>query len=294
MKTVVIDKKDVVISVQLNAIKIEQQSVPLKHIDLLVLNHKIVLSTKDILKLTSSDISILLVSYASDNFSLIQSANAKNAQIKLAQFQAYNTHIKFAKEIIKKKILTHAQHLSQYEIILSTYDELQKLQEATLLDEIMGIEGSFAKKYFQEYFALFPLALHKSKRSKQPPQDPVNALLSYWYSLYYYIITAQLLSYGFEPSIGYLHRPFRTHNALASDILELFRAQINEAVLKIFVNDILKKEDFTKKGGVYLRYEGRKKVWSHFLELCEVLKPQLDTEIATLKKMIFDEETISH
>lgn len=136
--------------------------------------------------------------------------------------------------------------------------------------------------------------MHKSKRSKQPPQDPVNAVLSYWYALYHNIITAKLLSYGFEPSIGYLHKPFREHNALSSDIMEFFRAEINEAVMHLFKNNILEIEDFSKKGGVYLRFEGRKKVWSHFLALCEVLKPKLDEELANLKKGIYERQNTSH
>lgn len=150
----------------------------------------------------------------------------------------------------------------------------------------MGIEGAFAVKYFKEYFTLLPSNMHKSKRSKQPPLDPVNAVLSYWYALYYNIITAKLLSYGFEPSIGYLHKPFREHNALSSDMMELFRSQINEAVVHLFKNNILEMDDFSKKGGVYLKFEGRKKIWSHFLALCEVLQPKLDEEIAQLKRMI--------
>jgi CRISPR-associated protein Cas1 len=150
----------------------------------------------------------------------------------------------------------------------------------------MGIEGSFARNYFKEYFSLIPKIFHKSKRSKKPPQDPVNAVMSYWYSLYYNIITVKLLSYGFEPALGYLHTPFRSHNALSSDILELFRASINQAIFSIFTNKLLTIDDFTKKGGVYLKYDGRKKIWKEFIALVNILNPKLDAEIANIRKWI--------
>jgi len=275
-----------------SAIKIEQQSIPFKFIDLLVLNHKVTLNTGDILKLTKEDISVLIVSYTNDNLSLITSANTKNAEIKLAQYNAHARNLEFAKYFISQKIDTHTKQLTAHEIILNQTQEQQQLQNATSLDEIMGIEGSFARKYFKEYFSLLPSSMHKEKRSKRPPLDPVNAIMSFWYSLYYNIITVKLISYGFEPSLGYLHTPFRSHNALASDILELFRADINEAVIHLFSNQIIEITDFSKKGGVYLKFDGRKKIWSYFIALVDALKPKLDNEIAHLKSMMYDESNL--
>jgi len=110
--------------------------------------------------------------------------------------------------------------------------------------------------------------------------------------LYYKQITAKLLSYGLEPALGYLHTPFREHNALASDILEVFRAEINEKVYEVFSCDYLKKEDFTSKHGVYLKYSGRIKIWKHYLQLISSLKPKLDFEISNLKMKIEQSQKI--
>ena len=128
--------------------------------------------------------------------------------------------------------------------------------------------------------------MYKNKRSKNPPQDPANAVLSLFYTLYYNIISIKLLTHGFEPSIGYLHTPFREHNALASDLMELFRADINEEVIQIFKENLLSLDDFTKKGGVYLKYEARSKIWKRFLELEARLKSKLDKELANIRAKI--------
>lgn len=287
MKIAVIDKKDITLKIENSSIKVEGQNIPFKLMDILILNHKTTLHTKDILKLTKENISILIISYNNDNFSIINSANPKNSEIKLFQYQALTEKLIFAKYFISNKLITHKEQLQSLKIDIDISSQLQQIKNATKVEEIMGIEGAFARVYFKYFFELFPKNMHKNKRSKQPPQDPVNALLSYWYSLYYNIITVKLLSYGFEPSMGYLHTAFRTHNALSSDLLELFRASINQAVFSIFSNKILTSSDFTKKGGVYLTFEGRKKVWGEFIALVNILKPKLDEEIATLKKMIY-------
>lgn len=290
MKIAVVDKKDIVLKIENNSLKFDGQSIPLRVIDMLVLNHRATLQTKDILTLTKEHISVLVVSYQNNNFSLINSANAKNAQLKFKQYLSLQHSLTFAKYFVKNKILSHNEHLKSLHLQESISSILVQVENATTREELMGIEGAFARFYFQHFFSQFPKTMHKNKRSKNPPQDPVNALLSYWYSLYYHIITVKLFSYGFEPSMGYLHTPFREHYALSSDILELFRSEINQAVLRVFKEKMLTMEDFTRKNGVYLKYEGRTRIWSVFMELVAVLEPKLLAEIANLKKEIEHEK----
>lgn len=259
MKLVIIDKKDIVLKLENNSVKINEQTIPFKLIDLLVLNHKVKLDSGDILKLTKNDISILFIAYNNEHTALVSSSTTKAGDLKLAQYKSLKNKLRFAKHFIYKKIVLHNEHLEKLDIKININETLEKVLNANKIDELMGIEGTFARLYFKHYFEKLPKNMHKSKRSKNPPQDPVNAVLSYWYSLYYNIISVKLLSHGFEPSCGYLHTPFRTHNALASDFMELFRAQISQAVYSLFKNKLLLTEDFSKKGGVYLKYDGRKK-----------------------------------
>ena len=292
MKIAVIDKKDIILKIENNSLKIDSQTIPFKLFDMLVLNHKVTLKSSDILKLTKNKISLLLVSYNNVHSSIIASADAKSSELKLAQYNSMQDSLKFAKYFVTKKLISHTEHLNSLDINKNSSMQIMQINNAQNRNEIMGIEGAFAREYFSHYFKLLPQNMHKSKRTKHPPLDPINALLSFWYSMYYHIITVKLLSHGFEPGLGYLHVPFRSHNALSSDILELFRAEINHTVMKIFSNKILTNEDFVKKGGVYLRYEGRRKSWSEFISLVNILKPKLDSVIADIKRMIA--ETNSH
>lgn len=286
MRLAIIDKKDITLKLDNHTINFEEQTIPFKLIDTLILNHRATLNTGDILKLTKENINILIISHNNLNISIINSANTKNGELKLSQYKSLEKRLDYAKYFIKHKILSHQEHLKYNNKKIETISFLSQLENSQNLNEIMGIEGSFAREYFKIFFELLSKKFHNSKRSKQPPQDPLNAVLSYWYSLYYNIITVKLLSYGFEPSLGYLHTPFRKHNALASDILELFRADINQAVVSLFQNNLLSMEDFTKRDGVYLKYEGRKKIWKEFVDLVDILKPELDKEIANIRKWI--------
>jgi CRISPR-associated protein Cas1 len=292
MKIAIIDKKDITLKIENSSIKIDSQTIPFKLVDMLVLNHRAILKSGDILKLTKNDISILLVSYNNIHTSIISSSDAKASALKLAQYRSLENSLNFAKYFISKKIISHTEHLKSLNIDINSSFQIMQINNAKNSEEIMGIEGSFAREYFSHYFKQLPKSMHKSKRTKRPPLDPVNALLSFWYSMYYNIITIKLLSYGFETGLGYLHTPFRTHHALSSDILELFRAEINHIIIKIFTNKVLTNSDFSYKNGVYLKYEGRQKTWKEFVSLVDILKPKLDSVIADLKRMIA--ETDNH
>jgi len=283
MKIAIIDKKNITLSVGKDTFKVEEQSIPFRLVDLLILNHKVTLSSADVLKFSKEDISLLFVSSKSDNLALFQSANAKGSELKQAQYQALEHRLVHAKYFVSQKVKHHQAQLEKHHIVVDVSDVLEQIAKAKQVESLMGIEGTFARLYFAHYFSLFSETFHKGKRSKNPPKDPLNAMLSYCYMFYYHLISAKLASYGFELGIAYLHTPFRTHKALSSDFMELFRADINELVFEIFNEKLLDLDDFSFKGAVYLRFEGRKKVWKKLLELNTRLKPKLDEEIAKFR-----------
>ncbi len=287
MNIIIIDKKDSIIKTQNKTVIINGQKVPFHLVDTLIIIGKNTLLSSDIIKITNEDINILLVSYNYTQSSIISSTKGKSAELKLSQYHVATTSpLPIAKELLKRKISMHSLHLKKHEIIIDETPLITKIQNIDSLNTLLGIEGSFSKQYFEHYFALFPKNLHKGKRSKRPPLDPVNALLSLYYTLFYNLIAIKLISFGFEPSIGFLHKPFRNHLALSSDILEVLRADINEVVYEMFIQKLILQSDFTKKGGVYLKYEGRKKLWNHFRKFYTSLEPKINTTITDIRSML--------
>jgi CRISPR-associated protein Cas1 len=287
MRVAVLDKKDITLKVDRSSVKFDGETLPFGLMDILLINHRVGLGSRDILKLNEAGISLLILSHDNKNLSLLNSANTKGGELKLAQYNALVYRLDFAKYFVSQKVKSHAEQLAYLGEELETKSILNEINSCESVESLIGLEGKFAKLYFKKFFPLFPKEFRPSKRSKNPPRDPVNAVLSFWYSLYYNIISIQLLSMGFEPAIGYLHVPFRTHNALSSDFIEIFRAEINHAVLGLFKNKLLEKEDFThKNAGVYLTFDGRKKTWEAFVDLIAVLNPKLKKEIAHIRGMI--------
>lgn len=288
MRIAFIDKKEAKVSVENEVLKVDLKKIPLRLIDTVVLGSLTYLNSRDMVKLTQSGVTLLMLSAKGDQMAITQSAKSKNAEIKLAQFEAQSSALNFAKYFVTHKLKRHTVHLYLHEMVLDISQELQSVEDAQSIETLLGIEGSFARRYFSFYFELFPKRLHLCKRSKRPPLDPVNAMLSFFYMLTYNLISIRLISFGFEPSIGFLHQPFRSHNALASDFMELFRADVNEFVWSLFHEKKLESSDFTKKDGVYLKYEGRKKIWVDFKLFHQSLESQIDAEIAKLRLAILE------
>ena len=182
MNLIIIDKQEVRIKTDSASLIVESQKVPFRLIDTLLIIGKQQLLSSDLTKLSSNGIQILLLSYNYKESAIITSTQNKSSQLKLAQYKA--SPLPIAKMILEKKILSHEAQLKQHTITINTEPYIKNVQEAEDIPSLLGIEGSFSKLYFTHYFTLFPKSLHKSKRSKRPPLDPLNALLSLYYTLF--------------------------------------------------------------------------------------------------------------
>jgi len=286
MKLLIIDKP-AKLDIKYSTIRVDLQKIPLHLLETIMLIGTHQLDSNFITKVNSNDITILLFDKSFKNSSIITPTKGKNSELKLSQYRAVTDKkraLNIAKYIIQSKISYHIKHLKEHNIEVSF--NYQHIDQADKLETLLGIEGSFANIYFKHYFSLLPKVLHKSKRTKRPPLDPVNALLSLYYTLFYNITTIKLLSFGFEPSIGFLHKPFRSHNALSSDIVEFIRADINEFVYTLFKNKTVTTEDFTKKNGVFLKYQSRKRLWVKFQLFQNQISPKIDSFIANIRSLL--------
>ncbi len=283
MKTVIVDKEDITLDVKSKALFVDTQRVPMQLIEMLILNHTTQLDSKILINLSRENIAVLMVSKNSQDFALTLPQVAKNSEQKIQQYRALENRLGYAKYFIHAKIQTHSKHLEEIGVQINESEWQEKVSNAEKISDLLGYEGSFSRLYFQHYFASIPKVLHKSKRTKRPPEDPVNAMLSYLYSIAYNVITAQLYKAGLDPAISYLHEAFRSHYALSSDVLELFRAKINALVALWFNEKKVELEDFSRKNGIYLRYESRKKLWVEIKEICDYIAKETTKEIALLK-----------
>ena len=141
---------------------------------------------------------------------------------------------------------------------------LPQVAAETSLDSLRGLEGAGATAYFGVFDQLIlgekPLFAFQT-RSRRPPLDPINALLSFAYSMLAHDCASALESAGLDSYVGFLHRDRPGRSSLALDLMEELRPCLADRfVLTLVNNRVFKKSDFSirESGGVFLNDEGRR------------------------------------
>ena len=123
---------------------------------------------------------------------------------------------------------------------------------AETLEAVRGHEGAAARAYFDALRDLLAPQWPFAGRSRRAPRDAVNALLSYGYGMVYHTMLNLIVRRGLDPHIGSLHAVRQGHAALASDLMEEFRALVIDAtVLKLLLGGKVIASDFEYSDGEY-------------------------------------------
>jgi CRISPR-associated protein Cas1 len=123
-------------------------------------------------------------------------------------------------------------------------------------ESLLGIEGTAARLYFEGFAAALKpseddsIGLSFDGRNRRPPRDPVNALLSLAYAYLTKDLTITAMAVGFDPYLGFYHRPRYGRPALALDLMEEFRPLIADSVVLSAINTgVVRESDFVRRGG---------------------------------------------
>jgi CRISPR-associated protein Cas1 len=151
-------------------------------------------------------------------------------------------------------------------VLLELAQHAERAATAESLETLLGIEGNAARIYFSNFSAMLHVresvkTFDFTVRNRRPPKDPVNALLSFAYSMLAKDVAVALRLVGFDPYLGFMHQPRHGRLALALDLMEEFRPLIADSVVVTAINTgAVVERDFIHRGvGVTLDSEGRKK-----------------------------------
>ncbi|GAB6041933.1 CRISPR-associated endonuclease Cas4g/Cas1g [Endothiovibrio diazotrophicus] len=244
----------------------------------LVLIGNVYVTTPTLHELMRREIPITWHSYGGWFLGHTQGLGHKNVELRTAQYRAsFDEHacLRIAKGLVNAKILNTRTFLRrnwrgdgkpEQELEGMKLDAKRALR-AENLQELLGIEGAAAARYFGLFGELlkrddetnFTFDFHHRKR--RPPPDPVNALLSYAYTLLVRSWNVALSAVGFDPYRGFYHQPRYGRPALALDLMEPFRPLIAEsAVVSAINNGEVRPSDFiSAAGSVALTNDGRKR-----------------------------------
>lgn len=183
------------------------------------------------------------------------------------------------RSVLMRALRDHGSELeaNQKERLSKATDRLARiLRRVTLatehLDSLRGAEGEAAGLYFSVFDLLITspdTELRFSGRSRRPPLDPINALLSFLYTLLTHDCRSAAEAVGLDPAVGFLHRDRPGRPSLALDIMEELRPVMGDRLALSLVNRRqLRAKDFQIRdgGSVWLTDDGRKTVLTAWQE----------------------------
>jgi CRISPR-associated protein Cas1 len=198
----------------------------------------------------------------------------KNVELRLHQYAAATDSarcVTLARRFVIGKIRNcrtllrrHLETPDKEKILYQLNDYARKAEACESLESLLGIEGTAARVYFSGFKRLLQEdgSFDIEGRNRRPPRDPVNALLSFVYSLLTKDLTVTVNAVGLDPFLGVYHQPRYGKPALALDLAEEFRPLIADStVLTLINNGEVTRNDFLERAGaVTLTDAGRKAV----------------------------------
>jgi len=202
----------------------------------------------------------------------------KNVELRMHQFRVAGDQpgsLAIAKEMVTAKLRNSRVMLrrNHQQPAATALEEIKRLtamvEPADSFGTLLGIEGAVARVYFAHFGGMIKAgnsAFDFRTRNRRPPKDPVNAVLSFLYSILMRQAMVSAMAVGFDPYMGFYHQPKYGRPALALDLAEELRPLIaDSAALTLFNNAELKEKDFIHRAGaVSLTQDGRKTVITAF------------------------------
>lgn len=165
-----------------------------------------------------------------------------------------------AKNIRKNLMYYDSRNKDMTPFIPKIEELIGKINSTTDVQELMGIEGNIRANYYTSWNLIVDDPIDFKKRVKNPPDNQINALISFGNSLVYTTVLSEIYKTQLNPLISFLHEPGERRFSLSLDIAEIFKPLLTDRIIFALLNKgIIKKKHFDKKlNYAYLTEDGRK------------------------------------
>ena len=181
-----------------------------------------------------------------------------------------NKRIFLARQFLKGSIGNLLKNLQYYERTKQEFkEEINKINEFFILldncktiQELMAIEGNVREIYYQSFNKIFPEKFYFDKRTRQPPTNMINCLISFGNSLVYSTVLTEIYNTQLNPTISYLHEPSERRFSLALDLAEIFKPFLADRVIfKLINKKLIDETHFVKELNYCLLNEKGKRIF---------------------------------
>jgi len=180
-----------------------------------------------------------------------------------------NKRLFIAKCFIKSGVHHIIRNLRKYKdkegiinLINIMKDYSNSIEKIDSISGLMGIEGNIRQIYYQSFNIILNNQLFSFKtRTKRPPEDPINILISFGNSIMYTTVLSEIYKTHLNPTISYLHEPSTKRFSLSLDIAEIFKPLIIDSLIFHLINNRMINKNHFKfiEGLCFLNEEGKKK-----------------------------------
>jgi len=238
------------------------------------------ISTQAVQSLCEAGVPVTYFSMGGYFYGITTGLNTKNVALRRSQFRLADSEwfpLSLARALVAGKIRNQRTMLQRNHVepkkpsLIGMKALAERGEQAENLESLLGIEGSAARLYFEEFAGMIKpsdepdssaggFSFDYDGRNRRPPRDPVNALLSLAYSMLAKDLTIACYAVGFDPYMGFYHQLRHGRPALALDLMEPFRPLIaDSAVLSAVNTKMVTERDFIRVGAsVALTAAGRK------------------------------------
>ena len=229
------------------------------------------LTTQCMEKCMNKGIPVAFFSKGGKYFGRLMSSGHVKPELQRKQSALYDTDFAFelSRKIIKAKIQNQTVVLRRYAksrdldlsgLIVSMKSDIKHIDNVKNIPELMGYEGNSAKTYFKGLSQCVDDEFEFEGRSKRPPKDPFNSLISLGYSILMNNIYEVVEEKGLNPYFGFMHRDGENHPTLVSDLMEEWRAVLIDSTAMSLINgkEILRLNFYTdyENPGVFIDKDG--------------------------------------
>ena len=183
-------------------------------------------------------------------------------------YQDATKRMQIARELVKGAVYNILRNLKYYasrnkdvqEWIDAIEKEATGIEDTQTTSELMGVEGRIRQHYYQSFNVILNTEMAFEKRVRRPPDNPINALISFGNSMMYSATVTEIYRTQLNPTISYLHEPGERRFSLSLDLAEIFKPVIvDRLIFKLVNNGQLNESDFDQQlDYCYLKEDGRK------------------------------------
>jgi CRISPR-associated protein Cas1 len=256
-----IKQKDECFRIQNEANKMD---IAASKVESIILSNKAMITTQSIVLALENNIDVIFLDNYGDPLGRVWfSKMGSTALIRRKQIQAVENEagINIVSELIEKKLANQAEFLkklkysrpgkedifdSPIKTINSSFNYLDSIKSniREVRNQLLGIEGTAGRAYFQAISKIMPEKFKFEGRSRRPAKDPFNAVLNYCYGVLYSMVEKACIIAGLDPFVGFMHTDNYNKKSLVFDFIEPFRIYAETVSVYLFTGKKVKESYF--------------------------------------------------